>query len=329
MSWTNSKASSSPLNAEEAHGLRFKEISDFNSIWSQCKEYLGGCITKYNEEGGPKNGLSFGLASIQGWCSVMEDTHSTWISLPGRLLKNCSLFSIFDGHGGSLTSTFAADNFLECVMDEDARTGNLAGSNQSEIVSILSSAHFQLDRRCRMQHAKEDVEDKSGSTAVSLFVNEDFLFISNLGDSRALLCSEGKVIFATVDHKPGRESELKRIAGAGGSVTAVGKTRRINGDLSVSRGFGDYRYKINSDKGVAEQVVSPEPDITSFPRRVYSSDFVILASDGIWDVISNEDLASFVQNGLDEGLELKGICNRILDMCLNKVRSPQNIFGLD
>ena len=135
-------------------------------------------------------------------------------------------------------------------------------------------------------------DDHSGSTAVCAFVTPTHIVIANCGDSRALLASnEGNCIWASDDHKPYDEGEKARIEAAGGSVSM----KRVNGDLAVSRALGDFVYKQFKPDGTAlaspdRQQVSCIPDVKSFPRADHQG-FLVLCCDGIWDVMTNEQVS--------------------------------------
>jgi len=88
----------------------------------------------------------------------------------------------------------------------------------------------------------------------------------------------------------------------------------------VSRALGDYDYKNVEGKGQCEQLVSPEPEISVEPRSDKNDEFLILACDGVWDVMSNEDLVEFVRSRLLVTTDLESICNQVIDTCLYKVK---------
>merc|ERR1712157_572224 len=106
---------------------------------------------------------------------------------------------------------------------------------------------------------------------------------SNAGDSRSILCRGGKVLPLSFDHKPSHAVEHARVDEAGGFV----KMRRIDGDLAVSRVFGDFRYKLNDNLPCEKQKVTANPEIIVCPRDYGRDEFVILGCDGIWDVVDN------------------------------------------
>lgn len=81
----------------------------------------------------------------------------------------------------------------------------------------------------------------SGCTAVVALLVERELYVANAGDSRCVLCRNGKAVEMSLDHKPEDTEELNRIRKAGGRVTLDG---RVNGGLNLSRAIGDHGYKM-------------------------------------------------------------------------------------
>ena len=157
-------------------------------------------------------------------------------------------------------------------------------------------------------------EERSGSTVISVLIGPDNVYFSNLGDSRGIAASSGGLIVVTEDHKPFRVDEQKRIAGAGGHVSM----QRINGNLAVSRALGDYDYKNRLDRGPFEQLVSPEPDLYPLPRRS-EDEFIVLACDGVWDVMNSDEFYRLVRYQLTLSANLDVICSNLLDICLGRV----------
>ena len=87
--------------------------------------------------------------------------------------------------------------------------------------------------------------------------------------------------------------------------------QRVNGSLAVSRALGDYEYKQVEGKGPCEQLVSPEPEVSIIDRDLAGDEFVVLACDGIWDVMSNEELADFIHSRLRLTNDLTQVCNQV------------------
>lgn len=273
--------------------------------------------TDKHNESGQGNALRYGLSSMQGWRIEMEDAHCAYIGLPCDGLKEWSFFAVFDGHAGAKVSAYCAEQLLEHICANDnfrssIKTPDVDGTLESVSKGIVAG-FLDLDDKMRSIPEVVSGEDKSGSTAIGALLSPDHIFFANCGDSRAILCRDSQVILHTQDHKPFIPSEKERIQNAGGSVMI----QRVNGSLAVSRALGDFEYKNVQGKGPCEQLVSPEPEILT-EKRSDKDEFIVLACDGIWDVMSNEDIAAFVGNRMTITTDLKEICNMVVDTCLHK-----------
>ena len=154
--------------------------------------------------------------------------------------------------------------------------------------------------------------DSSGSCGCMAMIKNNKCIIANVGDSRLILFKNGKVSFATEDHKPGTESEKRRIQLAGGTVYQTptifglyqnGKKieipwRVLPGRLSVSRTFGDIEAKDEKFGGMAGVVVAA-PDITELVLDD-EYNFMVIGCDGIFDVLSNEEILECLKIVLKE-----------------------------
>ncbi|KAL0273557.1 UNVERIFIED_CONTAM: hypothetical protein PYX00_006194 [Menopon gallinae] len=119
------------------------------------------------------------------------------------------------------------------------------------------------------------------------------LIVANVGDSRGVMCdSKGNAIPLSFDHKPQQIKEMKRIKEAGGFVTFNG-VWRVAGILATSRALGDYPLKDS-------KLVIADPDILTFNLTDHKPQFILLASDGLWDTFSNEEAVAFIKERLDE-----------------------------
>jgi protein phosphatase PTC2/3 len=70
---------------------------------------------------------------------------------------------------------------------------------------------------------------------------------------------------------------------------------RVNGELAMSRALGDYQYKRNEDLSPAEQMVSCYPDV-AVHKRADTDQIMVLACDGVWDVMSNCEAITYLQD---------------------------------
>ncbi|KAL3155464.1 hypothetical protein ABBQ38_011019 [Trebouxia sp. C0009 RCD-2024] len=153
----------------------------------------------------------------------------------------------------------------------------------------------------------------AGCTAVVALVQGDTLLVANAGDSRCVVSEAGKAVPMSFDHKPTDEKEHSRIINAGGYVVEG----RVNGSLNLSRAIGDMEYKQSGHLSAAEQAVTANPDVRELQLGP-SCEFMILACDGIWDVLSNQQAVDFVRDRLLEGQSVKYISESVCDHCLAK-----------
>jgi len=119
--------------------------------------------------------------------------------------------------------------------------------------------------------------------------------------------SRGKeTLTLTQDHKPDREDEVERIEKIGGRVECgehTGYIARVNGTLAVSRSIGDYNLK--SEKNF----VSGEPEISEI-SLCPDDNFIIIASDGLWDVMDSEDAVHIVRDNSNNPSDVGDILTR-------------------
>jgi len=154
-------------------------------------------------------------------------------------------------------------------------------------------------------------DELAGATAIAVLIKDDRLYCANVGDSRAVGCVKGVADPLSLDHKPNNPEEMSRIQKAGGWV----EYNRVNGNLALSRALGDFVFKRNTSMKAEEQIVIALPEVEV---RTINKDweFVILACDGIWDVVTNEEAVEFVRRRLGLGLEPEVICEEIMSNCL-------------
>uniref|UniRef100_A0A0K0CTH2 protein-serine/threonine phosphatase n=1 Tax=Angiostrongylus cantonensis TaxID=6313 RepID=A0A0K0CTH2_ANGCA len=244
--------------------------------------------------------FTVGSSCMQGWrITDMEDAHTHLLSLPDD--PRCAFFAVYDGHGGPKASQFAGINLHKQILQQpDYALGNLP--------EALRKGFLALDEQMRSDDQMRD--DVSGATAVVVLVRDDVIH-SNVGDSRAVVsvCGEAKPL--SFDHKPANEMEAKRILAAGGWV----EFNRVNGNLALSRALGDFVFKRNEAIPPEEQIVTAFPDVIS-ENITEDHEFLVLACDGIWDVLSNQEVVDFVRERFAEQRDPQTICEELLTRCL-------------
>ncbi|TNN80358.1 Protein phosphatase 1L [Liparis tanakae] len=157
--------------------------------------------------------------------------------------------------------------------------------------SILEQQILNLDRE--MLGKLSTTYNEAGTTCLVALLSDKELTVANVGDSRGVLCDkDGNAVPLSHDHKPYQLKERKRIKKAGGFISFNGSWR-VQGILAMSRSLGDYPLKNLN-------VVIPDPDIMSFDLDKLQPEFMILASDGLWDTFSNEEAVRFIRERLSE-----------------------------
>lgn len=223
---------------------------------------------------GGNSGQAFraGLAEMNGWRPSMEDAHVV------VMRENGGFFGIFDGHGGTQCSAYVASRLKE-VLD----TKGLPEDDEA-----MKALALQLDAEFL------DTKQASGSTGTFVIVHppkegagQYRLRVGNIGDSRVLLGrADGTMVEGngtdgglTCDHKPDYPSERERIERTGGTVVEVMGVYRVNGDLAVSRAFGDAQYKQTGGPSAEDHPVTAAPEMCH--HECGPTDFLILVCDGI------------------------------------------------
>ncbi|MFH4973923.1 hypothetical protein AB6A40_000632 [Gnathostoma spinigerum] len=241
-----------------------------------------------------------GSSCMQGWRINMEDAHTHLLSVPDD--TNAAFFAVYDGHGGAKVSQYAGVHLHKTVVGHPLYL-------EGDIEGAIKQGFLALDEK--MKNDEEMREDMSGTTAVVVIIKDKKIYCGNVGDSRAVACVSGEARPLSFDHKPANEAEARRIVAAGGWV----EFNRVNGNLALSRALGDFAFKKNEQIKAEEQIVTAYPDVTVCDLT-HDHEFIVLACDGIWDVMSNQEVIDFVRERLAVGRDPEVICEELLSRCL-------------
>ncbi|KAI0243979.1 Protein phosphatase 2C 2 [Massospora cicadina] len=231
----------------------------------------------------------------------MEDAHTTLLSLEQDPEAAFLRF---------LMGTAVIRHFIRILIAPFERIQKEGAFLKGEYAQAIKAGFLGLDYDLKTD--PDFLDDISGCTAVcTLFTSDNRIFCGNAGDSRAILSVNGSVKELSFDHKPQNTDEYARICNAGGYV----EYGRVNGNLALSRAIGDFEFKQNLRLSAEEQAVTSNPDITEH-MIAEEDEFVVIACDGIWDCMSSQDVISFVREHVVQGLDLKQICEKLMDNCL-------------
>ncbi|CAI8619747.1 unnamed protein product [Vicia faba] len=251
------------------------------------------CVGRSNK------GVSWGYTSVIGRRKEMEDAVAV---IPGLWSRSCDhiggctapgsrssdeigpihFFGVYDGHGGSQVAKFCAKRMHDIIAEEWDREIAGAAEWQKRWEAVFANGFERTDSEIESEAVAQEMV---GSTASVVVLSGCQIITSNCGDSRVVLCRRTQTLPLTVDQKPDREDELLRIEGEGGKVINWNGAR-VFGVLAMSRAIGD-RY--------LRPWIIPVPEIT-FTARTDEDECLILASDGLWDVMTNDEVGEVARH---------------------------------
>jgi protein phosphatase len=238
------------------------------------------------------------VCSVNGYRNSMEDDHCCVVA------EDRFIIGVFDGHTSERCSRFVAEHLPRKLLQLP-----LPISDETHDKTAVD-----LD-----EQFLEDVHD-GGSTATYMVVEpadgKYAVTVCNVGDSRILITSGGQLKFATVDHKPSLPGEQSRIEACGGFV----RMNRVDGDLAVSRAFGDEQFKKNGANPRQRKVIAV-PDVTH--HECAPGDVIIVACDGVFEgSFSNLDVVAFVSRQLEDPATYFGdlgvVAGRVCDQAIRR-----------
>ncbi|KAL7428681.1 hypothetical protein ACHAXH_000872 [Discostella pseudostelligera] len=249
------------------------------------------------------------------------------------------LFGVFDGHGDvGYASNYIATNLCDKLQShpEWALAYYGCNSDSSLLSSIFTQSCHDLDKDLRNAVKTSMNSGNGGSTAIMALICNRFLFVANIGDSRCILVKKKTIdiIPMSEDHKPNLPKERARIESAGLTVQTDHKSDTEL--IGVARAFGDHDFKSNTELSAFQQALVCTPDIVVRERMDDEDMYLILACDGIWDVMSNEEVGEFVarrvaerenSNNKVEGEVLARVGDDLLQLCVDK-NSRDNMSAL-
>lgn len=223
----------------------------------------------------------------------------------------CSFFGVYDGHGGSACAEFLRDKLHAFVL----QSPHFPANPQAALLAGFEQAEKEFLQWALSDPSKPDI---SGSCALVVLVVGELCYVANLGDSRAVasLNSGARIKALSQDMKPSLDSEQARISKAGGRIyqsvfeaidsqtkeisVLYGPLRVLPGRLNVCRSFGDVEAKEPSMGGKPGVIIAvPEIAVLHITKEL---DFLLLASDGIFDKLENEETIECCWQGIERAV---------------------------
>ncbi|XP_027337259.1 probable protein phosphatase 2C 65 [Abrus precatorius] len=267
------------------------------------------------------------MYSQKGTKGVNQDAFTVWEGLIGK--KDMVFCGVFDGHGpiGHKFARYVRDNLpsklsasikqsqQKVLENYDANATNIGShceDNQNMSFASWEGTFLNSFKEMDEDLARNIDTDgfRGGSTAVTIIKQGDQLIVGNLGDSRAVLCSRSDdnnlvPVQLTVDLTPDIPSEASRIINSGGRVFAVAEDPAVkrmwmptedSPGLAMSRAFGNFCLKTYGLISV--------PDV-SCRKLTKQDEFVVLATDGVWSVLTNNEVINIVASAPKRSMAAK------------------------
>uniref|UniRef100_A0ACD5YMC8 Uncharacterized protein n=1 Tax=Avena sativa TaxID=4498 RepID=A0ACD5YMC8_AVESA len=288
--------------------------------------------------------IKYAASCMKGARLGMEDYHTAILELDGS--DSTSFFGVFDGHGGHKVALYCSKQFhIELVNHPDY---------ENDPRTAMKHVYFRIDETLRRSEKWKNFDSppdpytdpvkgnllsrlktavsqifkkykgpqQEGTTACVALIRGNQIIVGNVGDSRCVLSRNGQAIDLSTDHKPNDPRERDRIEAAGGKVFqrdipkfesgrrhgTVPGIHRVDGIIATSRALELFLTP-------ARQRVTCNPDIRT-ENITDDTDFLLIASDGIWQVKTSEEVVSYVNKRLQSGTDPIVVCERLLDWCM-------------
>lgn len=256
---------------------------------------------------------SYSTCSVQGERQYMEDEY---------FVEQGRFAAVFDGHGGRAVSRYLRQNLYAnfqaalptsaSSVTNDVECGGISPNEETtghDIQStILASALETAFDKVDSEVGSISHWSFQGSTALAVVIHENVddgtksIISANVGDSRAVISRNRIAIDLTKDHKPNDKAERERIEALDGTVDWCGSVDsrgrpvehtgvyRINGNLALSRAIGDRSERpwVTNSVDISHHLIDEEND-----------SFVVLATDGLFDVMTSQEVVEFVHEIVD------------------------------
>eukprot|EP00736_Rhodelphis_marinus_P001375 Rmarinus@m.15429 len=288
-----------------------------------------------NEDSVPTIVTDYGGKALRGIRKEMEDRYvcvydlGSLVRLPAAL-RDVSYFAVFDGHNGT-----AAAEFCKMVLHEDLATclqrdhepAIRAGYRMipDDWAVSLTETFRSVDRK--FLGTTKDTENDSGASAVVSVVCDNYLYVANSGDARAVLSRKGIAMDLSVDHRAATNTkECERVHAAGGWI----RSGAVNGCIPLTRSIGDRGFKCDKtemfDKEFLDDLLIPDPEV-KIVKLGGHDEFIVLGSCGLFDVLNSQAVVALARSHLQKGKDCSEVAELLTERAL-ELSSSENITAI-
>ncbi|MGA8163577.1 MAG: PP2C family protein-serine/threonine phosphatase [Waddliaceae bacterium] len=254
-----------PLGISEVRDMIFQE-----GVGSTLEKSVGGYHVCIVTAQGPREGMEDAHLATEIEVNVEEKKH-----------RFC-LFGVFDGHGGAGCADYVQKYLPTAVQQQIEAKGSITDLN---LYNAITRAFVLLnDQWLHLSMQQTGQKDVSGTTATVAIIDQESIWVANVGDSRAVLGLNGKAIQLTEDAKPTMEKYIDEILFRGGSIS----WGRVDGTLDMARSIGDLNHPSVSARPVLKKI-----DRNRIPAD--GCNCLFIACDGLWDVIDPQQVVELAE----------------------------------
>lgn len=244
-----------------------------------------------------------GRGYMEDFCKIIDNFNGN---------PNLALFVLVDGHGGSDAATFCKDRFPEILREYLVE--NSSKINEKSFTDCVKALTYEMKGY--------EWSGYQGTTLNVVLIIKIYDIISgdkliihsaNVGDSRTVLLNEFQTTRLSYDHKASDIDEKRRIEKAGGSVFSD----RLMGQLALSRSIGDFEY-------ISLGLISVPYYQSATIKLNGTNTFLIVASDGLWDVIHDNQLPTHLKKS---NFDTQNLASKLVEEA-KKIGSMDNISCL-
>jgi len=235
------------------------------------------------------------------------------------------LFLVCDGHGGKEAAEFVQVHFFNKIMKHP--------SIQEEPEKAIMNCFEEIESEFKKFVQEKDLDGLVGTTITFIFIINQILYVANVGDSSAIICTKGISTILTKCHSTNNPEERLRIEQEGGKIVSdrsgvirlghpVWNSDYVN--IGLTRTIGDLYFKSE------EYIAGKKSGLIAIPsiikRNITPDDqFVLIASDGFWEVLNSNEVSEFVLSNFH--LDSFDICKQLVEFSREK-GSNENVTVL-
>eukprot|EP01119_Soliformovum_irregulare_P004501 TRINITY_DN15526_c0_g1_i1.p1 TRINITY_DN15526_c0_g1~~TRINITY_DN15526_c0_g1_i1.p1 ORF type:complete len:600 (-),score=127.41 TRINITY_DN15526_c0_g1_i1:109-1908(-) len=222
-----------------------------------------------------------------------------------------AFFAVYDGHGGMECAEYVNARLHESIINHPQFPENAEAA--------IRDTFLQTDTEFAQYSKTCNIPGTIGTTVTTAIIIGNYLYVGNVGDTEAMLCTNGRPKTVTCSHKPANNFEEERITAAGGRIVEIANQKRLGHSrlnpkffhIGITRAIGDLDFKSEDLTGGKSSGLIAEPSVS---KTLLTADdqFLMIASDGFWDVVSQDEASQYVLKNAEKDSD--SICKNLIEL---------------